>query len=434
MRTRARRRAIAGAAALACGVVPAAAQAQAAPTKPSKVVYVCGADLCAVDPVSRTTTRITTDRAGYSMPAVSADGRRVAALRGRVIRAGGYGTNLPETWSGVIRGVNGLTMSPNGGQIAASYWYTELTNKLVYRWYCNGLCMELVLEHRNGVQVYSRPNTVTIQRGSAGTGYLGPQLLSTDSDPGEWNSELGAYVGGTESVCSIAAPAGEGQTCTPRAVLPSPATPGGRDIQVSDPAGSLDGRLIAAVVGDVWEESGKIVDQPSGENPRIAVFDARTGVQVTVIPDGTSPSFSPDGRRIVFEGTDGRLRIVPATGGTARTLVAGKQPVWASGPIVSAPTITAPARVRGNVSAVTVRCPRTERRPCTGRVALRSGTRTFANGRFTLRPGQARSIPLALTPTGRRVLAVSRRVRVDVVTQNVTGRVETARRAAFLTR
>lgn len=425
---------IAGAVAVACGTSAASATAQTTPPRPSKIVYVCGTNLCSVDPVSRTTTRITTDNAGYSMPAVSADGRRVAALRGRVIRAGRYGTNLPETWSGVIRGVNGLAMSPNGSQIAASYWYTELTNKLVYRWYCNGLCLDLVLEHRNGVQVYTRPKTMTVQRGSAGAGYLGPRLLSTDSDSGEWNSELREYVGGTESVCSIAAPAAKTTTCTPRAVLPSPPVPGGRDIQMSDPAGSPDGRRIAVVVGDVWEETGKIVDRPSGENPRIAVFDARTGARITVIPNGTRPSFSPDGRRIVFEGTDGRIRVAPSTGGAARVLVAGKQPVWASGPIVAAPTTTAPARVRANASAVTVRCARIESRPCTGRVALRSGTRTLAGGRFSLRPGQARSVRLPLTAVGTRVTAASRRVRVDVVTRSADGRVETGRRAAFLTR
>lgn len=441
MTRRTPRRLIAGAVALSCGIGAASAIAApkpkpAAKAAPSKIVYVCGKNLCAVDPISRTTTRVTTDNGGYRWPSVSANGQRVAAVGGGGIRAGRYGTNLPEKWSGMIEGINGLAMSPNGRQIAATHWYTRLEQKYVYSYTCGSSysCVQLQLQHYNGTQVYTKPNTPTSQRGDSGPGYLGGALLSTGQDYGEWDSTVSDYVGGTVSVCSIASPTGADPTCTTRVTLPNPPTPGARRVHLSDPTGSRDGNLIAVTIGDVWEEAGKIVDQPWGENPRIGVFDARTGAPIAVHANGKRAAFSPDGRHIVFEGTDGSIRVAPARGGASRRVATGQQPTWATGAIVAAPVAWPPARVRKAATSVRLRCAPTQLRPCVGRIALRSGTRTLATARFSLKRGQAQTIPMRLTPVGRRMSAAARRVKVDVVTTNSTGRVETGRRAAILTR
>lgn len=264
MTRRTPRRLIAGAVALSCGIGAASAIAASKPkpaakAAPSKIVYVCGKNLCAVDPISRTTTRVTTDNGGYRWPSVSANGQRVAAVGGGGIRAGRYGTNLPEKWSGVIEGINGLAMSPNGRQIAATHWYTRLEQKYVYSYTCGSSysCVQLQLQHYNGTQVYTKPNTPTSQRGDSGPGYLGGALLSTGQDYGEWDSTVSDYVGGTVSVCSIASPTAADPTCTTRVTLPNPPAPGARRVHLSNPTGSRDGRLIAVTIGDVWERQAR---------------------------------------------------------------------------------------------------------------------------------------------------------------------------------
>ncbi len=93
---------------------------------------------------------------------------------------------------------------------------------------------------------------------------------------------------------------------------------------LDDPAGSADGKRVAAVARPGTGAAGSV----SGP---IALFDAATGNRVRELTTGADldPAFSPDAKRLAFvRGRD--LYTVSAGGGSARRLARNvSSPSWA---------------------------------------------------------------------------------------------------------
>jgi WD40-like Beta Propeller Repeat len=437
---------------------PAAAAASAAKPGAGRIVYVCGADLCAVDPDSGRTVQLTTDAGGYARPSVSADGSRIAAVKGQSLVAGAYGSNLPEVWAQTVRGINDVAISPDGTGVAASHWYTEVA--LEYRYTCGGLCM--VVKHFDSSEYWSAPGAPPAGHpGSAGVGFLGSSLLSTDSEIGTYDSTTGSYVGGQEQICVVATPSDADAACEVRYSEPKIA-PSGRDTNLTDPTASADGRLVAAVVGTVPETSGALADNPTGESPVVRVYDAATGARTTEIPgNGFSPSFSPDGTQLVYQGLDDHLYVVASSGGTPTRLVAGRHPSWGAGsvtygaPGTADPTSPGPGAAGVSIKALSV--SRTSRRlplrvscpagPCVGKVTVRSAAKvrlpgarrkarvTLARGSYRVGDGREKVVRLTLTKVGRSMVRTRKKTRaVATVRATSPGRSTGSARVVLLRR
>lgn len=390
----------------------------------SKIVYACGDNLCAVDPASGKSTQLTNDGAGYTRPSISRDGRRVAAMRGSAVVAGPYGSGLPETWATHVEGLNDVAISPDGASVAASHWYTRL--EIVYSYPC-GACLELV--HYNASQLWTAAGGVPAgHTGSAGVGFLGGALLSTTYQLGTWNSTTKKFEGSMEQICAVSNPADDAAACGLKVNEPD-LDAQGRNVNITDPTGSPDGTLIAAVVGVEPEAAGGVVDNPTGESPVVKVYDAASGAFIAQLPgNGTNPTFSPDSTQIAYEGTDGVIYVVGARGGTPRKLVAGRQPSWGGGSIESAVPggtgVGAVASKRatwsGRVVSVTLSCPKKSSGACKGTARVRVGKKLITGKRaYSVAPGRKSAVKIKLTAKGRRVL-----VRALKKRRSVSGRVD----------
>lgn len=377
----------------------------ATPSPSSTIVYACGSDLCAVDPASGESGPITSDHAGYGSPSVSLDGRRIAATRGTAVLAGAYGSNLPEGW-GTAQGINDVAISPDGTAIAYSYWYSEL--KYVYRYTCGGACLEV--QYFSGARYQTSPSGPPMAApGSSGVGFLGGSaLLSREITLGNYDTATGTFPGSTVSLCLIALPPGDSPPCTNRIVEPYEA--GGRQRNISDPAASPDGRWIAAVVGLVPIADGAIVDNPTGENPTVVLYDGATGGRVREVAAGaTKPTFSPDGSQIAYESTDGWIYVAPTAGGSPRRLAQGTQPTWGSSG-GGAAVATQKARYRAGRVALKVSCAATT--TCAGKIALKQGKKTLGGGKFSVKAGKTAMVKVKSSRRGRQVFERKRPQRV----------------------
>ena len=169
-------------------VVGAASAAAAEYSAPSRIVYVCGKDLCTVDPATKAKSRLTKDGAGYGYPSVSLDGHRLAVLRGANVVAGEVGAD-PSQDFGAIRGLKDVAITPDGAAVATSYWYSE--DKLVYRYRytCGGACLVLETVYTSGASYSPSPGTEgSALQGTSGVGFLGGALLSTGGQAGSYDS------------------------------------------------------------------------------------------------------------------------------------------------------------------------------------------------------------------------------------------------------
>jgi len=90
----------------------------------------------------------------------------------------------------------------------------------------------------------------------------------------------------------------------------------------SSPCWSPDSRSICYVSRDRGPASLYVVAAAGGTPRRLATSG---------VPNATEPDWSPDGKWIIFTAMfrDFQLCLVPATGGTAMTIVAGEDPSWA---------------------------------------------------------------------------------------------------------
>ena len=362
------------AAVLGLGSAPAGAA-------PSKIVYACAPNLCAVDPATGVSSPITTDGTDalpYRDPSLSADGSRLAARRGGDVLVGAYGADLTERWNG-SQGLTDVALSPDGTAVAESHSYVQNVNRV--RCYPFAGCqLELVLEDFSGtsysVGVSAEGNTKGFS-GGGGVGFLGAGTLLTS-----WYT----LDGDVHRVCAIATPA------TP-ADPPCGVTIEQVGAPLSWPDGARDGTLIAAARGPLQEGGSTVVN----------VYDAATGALLREVATGTAPAFSPDGRLLAFETPEQQIAVVPAAGGTPRTLVAGTAPTWSAGAGPGARLAATTARLRKGRIRLALRCEGSAR--CTGAVRITKGRTTIGSGSYRVAAGRSARVAVKTTKRGRKAIA-----------------------------
>lgn len=313
-------------AALAVGFVGAAGRGADAgplpPGSPTRIVYVCGADLCQVRPDGSGRRRVTFDgrRGGaYSSPSLSRNGLRLAFVRnGRVWLAGlspagarALAPRPPEGDTGPPRAQQ-VRLRPDGEQLA-------------------------VFERRWLRGDVGSPTRVYVTSWAGTTLSERPALSPSAAwGPGDELMDFGYAVegeghgpGGTSLICLRQA--GDDLHCA--RILAR----GDLERDLRQPALSPDGRLLA-----VLRHEGR---ESSSSGTAIVLFDVATGRPVRTLTSGlvlANPTWSPDGRYIVFtaprpvsrsggavffSGTN--LRVVAADGRSAsRVVAAGSSPAW----------------------------------------------------------------------------------------------------------
>ena len=93
-----------------------------------------------------------------------------------------------------------------------------------------------------------------------------------------------------------------------------------------DPSASPDGALIAATATPYKNPA----DATAGRGD-IALYDATTGAPVRDLTSGGAdghPAFSPDGKLVAFDRSDGGVYVVGVAGGTPRKVADGDSPTW----------------------------------------------------------------------------------------------------------
>lgn len=402
-----------------------AASGSAATGSAGQIVYVCGANLCTVDPSTARSAQLTTDGREYTSPSVSADGTRMAAAIGWQAVAGPYGSNLPEVWEDSQQGLTDVAISPDGKALSTSYWYSQL----LFVWcgpYIGGCLQTFIYD---GNTYYSAPAVEPVDHsGGSGTAFLGGSVLSVGEEDGTWVDANGNYVSERHFVCSYDSPGVAESPCTPKVYEYSPQN--GLEVNFHSPAGSPDGKLIAAVLSSDDDD-----DNPANDVDSVVVYDAATGARVATMPGyGFTPAFSPDSTRLVWQAVDGWLYTAPARGGSATKLVQGTEPTWAN---VAAGTSTPPGTggtatlvrprkpltVKRGALTLKIACPATAAASCKGTVRLTAArskgkkkpvalTRSTS---FTVSPGRTGSVKVKLTGKGAKLLRSARVTKAAVV-------------------
>lgn len=244
---------------LLAGVAPAAA---------TKVTYVCGNDLCRIDPAQpRTVQRLTHDDGHYVSPSVSWDGRRMAFFRGvQLYRADGSGRRRRKLASEVVgRDPGQAFMSPAGTAIA-----TIETRDVLYP--TGSRLQKLLLLYPAGRRrSYEALPYTTVLTAS----WLGSRLVFGIKP-----------AGGNQMIC---VPEASEDGCAPVAADPG--------YEIWWPSASRDARLVVAT---------KVVPSEAARGSfdgRISLFDARTGKLIRDLTHGqydVDPVFSPDGSQVAF--------------------------------------------------------------------------------------------------------------------------------------
>jgi hypothetical protein len=278
-------------------VLPAAVVPAASPAASSGVIYgVCGPSICTVDATTgkKRTLLKGSSSTPYSSVSASRSGAKLAFVRDEgVFRAKRGGKSAERIGTALRQAAPEVNMRPDGGAVA---WIDVIQRPVIV---CPFPPCGTELERNLIALDADKPaaRSVIVAEGLMSAGWLGSSLLRQAFGDGDrpW------------FVCTVTASAG---------CVRSVAVDGAR--WLDDPAGSADGRRVAAVARP---GSGGTAGAVSGP---IALFDAATGSRLRDLTSGADlhPAFSPDAKRVAFvRGRD--LYVVKTGGGPARRLARG---------------------------------------------------------------------------------------------------------------
>lgn len=278
----------------------------------SSIVYVCGANLCRVDPTRpRKVVHLTRDGAAkgpvYASPSLSAKGTRLSFVKANRLYLArgdaGHARRIDEPAGTAL-----TAMRPDGTQVAYIRGVnTIISPGFVYPYYSPPVYGIVPFLFVRGV---SAAKSQTVARATTSLGWLRDRILFPHAVAGNGPRP--------EEIC-VLAPPGAPSPCE-RAVATDP---GGR--RLTSPAASPDGRSLVAV-GEPFV-AGKTRFAGS-----IALFDPATGALVRDVTTGHAdrdPVFSPDGKQVAFTRNGDDLYVVRIAGGAPKLVRHGvRDPTW----------------------------------------------------------------------------------------------------------
>jgi WD40-like Beta Propeller Repeat len=281
----------------------------------SSIVYVCGPNLCRIDPAHpKKVTRLTRDGKAsgpvYLSPSLSTKGTRLSFIKGnRLYLARGDATGARRVDEPVGTAVT--RTRPDGTQVA----YIRSVNTIIspgytYPYYsppAYGFVPFLFVRAGAGDKAQ------TLARSTTSTGWLRNQVMLPYPIAGSGSRP--------DEICVAAAP-GAGSVCGRTVATDA------QQRTLSNPTASPDGRFLAAVA-EPFAAEPSYVQKFVGA---IALFDPATGAFLrdlsTAHADG-HPVFSPDGRQVAFT-RDGDLYVVAVAGAVRPKLLRRgvRDPTW----------------------------------------------------------------------------------------------------------
>jgi WD40 repeat protein len=284
--------------------------ALAAPAGAASIVYVCGSNLCRIDPKKpKHVTRLTRDGVAkgpvYRSPGLSTDGRTLAFIKGREL----YTANRNARATHKLEAADLAWLSPNGRLVAFVRSTTVIIDPGIFPC-CRPPVYGMVpyLFVRDPTQNEAQ----TLARATITAGWLRDRIMIASSREGGSGPV-------PDDVCLTVPPGADG-VCERTIASDGTQT-------LSAPTASPDGRYLAAVA-EPWSDAQDYHQTFEGS---IALFDPNTGTHLhdlTTGPSDSQPAFSPDGKQIVFSrGKD--IYVVKVSGGSARRLrKGGADPTW----------------------------------------------------------------------------------------------------------
>jgi hypothetical protein len=324
------------------------------------IVYVCGNDLCKINPAGGPAVPLTTDgtaAAPYRRPSLSRDGTKLAFLHGPTGSTQSVdGIYVADANAANRRGpfknqgadttppASLLVMKPDGSRVAYTHIYTTYNTST----YQNEVHSDLESFASDGSdQQWIECCSYSVGFGADGS-YLGTDNRATTSD--------------AVAICLLSPPSGP-RTNDARCVRYVAADPA-RDLFQSSV--SPDGSVIVA------ESCAK---GNCSSDSRIESFTYATGAPrgfLTAGPTDGDPAFSPAGDRVVFSRGKDLYTIAAAgpAGSEAKLVSGGSAPTWAQAPGGSGspgPTLPTPAPKPGTLPGPTPgAAPGARRGACAG--------------------------------------------------------------------
>jgi WD40 repeat protein len=299
---------------VALGFAAVVVGSASSPASASKIVYVCGKDLCRADLRSGDRVRLTRDGAragGYSRPSLSRNGKRLAYKRGdpgRVFTSDSRRRRvkrIPAAPDGPRDATQfDVELSPDGERVA----WVELRINVIF----GGVDYRRYLASFRG----ARPRQVASNGGRPFVGFTNGGSIIREGDP----------VG--------AGPPDRGLCVPDPATATNGVCRGAGSLLARDPARTLRGPAISpsgrllAVTASTGSSSRVLETEPRGA---IALYDTRTGVLVRNLTTGvrdSHPAFSSDGRYVAFSRGRSIWRVRTRGGAPRRLIRRGTQPAW----------------------------------------------------------------------------------------------------------